>query len=57
MLFGSNGVTISKSGNTFYAGNTTYTRSGGMLISSNGKTWSGIKSDSDCEAIIMHDQR
>lgn len=55
MLFGRKGTIMKMGSNMYSTPNGTYTRSGSVLFGPNGKSWSGITSDEDCEDIINHD--
>lgn len=52
-----NSGTVLKSGNNFTSAKGTYNwSSNGMLYGPNGKTWSGVNSAQDAQAIIAHEE-
>ena len=53
--FTSGGQTITGNGHQYFANGKTYTKSGNMLFSSDGKSWTGQMSDRDIRNIIHND--
>lgn len=56
MHFGSNGLTLRRSGDMYYRSDgLSYQKSGDMVFCSDGRSWRNVKSDYDFEAVVKSD--